>query len=465
MQTNYPEIDSATYSAEDNKLRIYTNDRISDELYGELKELGFKWAPMQKFYGAAWNTKREDMAIALAGSIEPEGTTMAERAEIKAQRLIEMTEKKIQRASGYAEAAQTIAAKMSHQPILAGHHSQRKAEKMKDTAERSEAKAKEMESNIQYWKWKISGVIHHANKKADSYTRHNRIKTLLADLRKHQRSLNDDEFRLSLWVRLDKKRDSETINASVLQVCNLYKYSIEGSWGKLNDGEWTTDHAIDVNLKAAQKIADSNFHYRWINHILNRLSYEQSFFAETSKFEGQLTAPILQTFCRTHGAEKPTAKATEGGKWKVTSVQSLPIQIGDGKSLELLASEWVDLMASLDYTVPAPPPKKAPIVNPCAELFSHAGVRGYGGKLEMMEIVEMTKAEYAQQRGEIRGTRDSYCGEVRVKVTIDNREAAKKIEWYARPWVVVSLTDSKKHKIESISFIKQGEYVAGEETA
>ena len=52
---------TATYSVEDNKLRIYVPDRLDDELYQALKAVGFKWAPKQELFVAYWNPKREDI--------------------------------------------------------------------------------------------------------------------------------------------------------------------------------------------------------------------------------------------------------------------------------------------------------------------------------------------------------------------------------------------------------------------
>ena len=36
---------TATYSPEDNKLRLYSVSRLSPELYARVKEAGFKFAP------------------------------------------------------------------------------------------------------------------------------------------------------------------------------------------------------------------------------------------------------------------------------------------------------------------------------------------------------------------------------------------------------------------------------------
>ncbi|MEH6633541.1 MAG: hypothetical protein V7776_22220 [Halopseudomonas aestusnigri] len=43
---------TATYSPDDNKLRIYTSSRLDSELFARFKELGFRWAPKQELFVA-----------------------------------------------------------------------------------------------------------------------------------------------------------------------------------------------------------------------------------------------------------------------------------------------------------------------------------------------------------------------------------------------------------------------------
>ncbi|MEM1154185.1 MAG: DUF3560 domain-containing protein, partial [Pseudomonadota bacterium] len=57
----------ATYSAEDNKLRLYASERLDEALYARVKAAGFRWAPKQNLFVApAWSPEREDLCIELA---------------------------------------------------------------------------------------------------------------------------------------------------------------------------------------------------------------------------------------------------------------------------------------------------------------------------------------------------------------------------------------------------------------
>jgi hypothetical protein len=59
----------ATYSAEDNKLRLYASERLDQELFERVKVAGFKWAPKQELFVAPkWTPSREDLCIELAGT-------------------------------------------------------------------------------------------------------------------------------------------------------------------------------------------------------------------------------------------------------------------------------------------------------------------------------------------------------------------------------------------------------------
>lgn len=67
----------ATYSAEDNKLRLYCSERLDSDLYSRVKEAGFKWAPKQDLFVAPrWTPAREDLCLELAGDISAEQSTL-----------------------------------------------------------------------------------------------------------------------------------------------------------------------------------------------------------------------------------------------------------------------------------------------------------------------------------------------------------------------------------------------------
>lgn len=77
----------ATYSPDDNKLRLYAASRLDPETYKKVHDAGFRWAPKQALFVApAWTPGREDVLLSLAGEIEDEDSTLAERQEARAER-------------------------------------------------------------------------------------------------------------------------------------------------------------------------------------------------------------------------------------------------------------------------------------------------------------------------------------------------------------------------------------------
>tara|TARA_R110001592_G_scaffold343029_1_gene633175 strand:- start:17911 stop:19362 length:1452 start_codon:yes stop_codon:yes gene_type:complete len=371
----------ATYSAEDNKLRLYASERLDTELYQRVKDAGFRWAPKQGLFVAPkWTPGREDLCIELAGEITAEQTTMAERAEAKAERLDNLAEKRAGQASAFQDAARSISQRFeAGQPILVGHHSERRARKDKERMNSAMEKAVKAHDAVSYWNYRAEGVEHHANHKSNPRVRARRIKTLLAELRDMQRRINHAHFCLKLWTRIDQttKQDEQDKAALHWSGTHLGGGSVapnlrgDSLWSLLDRGEMSTSEVIEKCLAHWEFILENPHYSRWVSHILNRLGYERAELGPVIRFEGELTPVILQAFAREHGAEKPKAKEQENG-FVLTSLVALPVHLAQGSELALSADEWRDLMQSAGYEVVVKvrrPSKKqtCPLINPTPE--------------------------------------------------------------------------------------------------
>lgn len=182
---------SATYSLEDNKIRLYTenNQRVSTDLYKKLSEAGFKYAPMQKlFYAPMWTPAREALAIELAGEIENEDITLEQRAVERAERFEGYSAKRAKDAEQAADYSDKLSEPFKNgQPILIGHHSQRKAEKLRDNIQNQMKKAVKFYDQSNYWASRSEGVLANAACKSNPRTRINRIAGLEKDLRRQEK--------------------------------------------------------------------------------------------------------------------------------------------------------------------------------------------------------------------------------------------------------------------------------------
>lgn len=348
---------TATYSPEDNKLRLYASARLDQETYDRLKALGFKWAPKQELFVAPkWTPQREDALTELAGEIEAEEMTLAERAAIKAERLEGLATKRHAQANAFARRADELSeAFYMGQPILIGHHSERKARKTQERMHAAQDRAGKAHKAANYWLYRAEGVERFANMKNCDRTRANRIKELLAELRDLQRGINAAHKAISLW---DSITTDEQISHALGAMESRALFSTWDNYRNVRDGKQSPADARAECIARANAAINGPNRRRWIEHTLNRLAYERSMQGDVPRFDGAITPVILQAFAREHGAESPKATATDPGYFQLESPVPLPLHLASGSYLELSTDEWRDMMQECGYVVPDPKPRR-----------------------------------------------------------------------------------------------------------
>lgn len=428
---------TATYSPEDNKIRLYASERLDAETFEQVKAAGFKWAPKQELFVAPmWTVARENLALELAGEIEPEETTLAERAQIKAERLDGIAEKRAVQANAFHRAADELSRAFEFgQPILVGHNSERKARKTQERMHNAMDKAVKAHGAIGYWQYRAAGVERHANRKNDPKVRARRIKKLLAELRDFQRRLNAAHKALAMW-------ESATTDAQISFILGRSPSVPYGLYSDVADGKTTPAEARAQCIEAAKRTIESDHLSRWITHTLNRLSYEREMLGDVPRFEGEITPTLLQMFVREHGADKPKGKKVDDGLFSVECDAPLPAHVADGSTVELSADEWRDLMQSCGYVPPEKKPAKPPILNFKAQSGKFLVRNPWNRTVEFVPQVEMTKAEFAKIGTDYRGTRLSACGAFRVRMAPNpNHEGPR----FSAGWAAILITDQKLH--------------------
>lgn len=317
---------TATYSPDDNKLRLYTAQRLDEETYSKVRAAGFIFAPKQALFVApAWTPQREDLLISLCGEIGDEDTSLVERAEERAERFSDYSERRAGDASRARAAVDAIADGIPFgQPIMIGHHSQRRAEKDAERIENGMRRAVKMWETSKYWVSRASGAIRHAKYKETAPVRARRIKTLEAEKRKQERNIADSEAKLKLWANdcaTMKRRDGSetTFLDRALAVANLDYVSrcfpladyprpegasqYEGQislWSALGGGEKppiiTPEQARDIANSAHTR--DLKHARRWASHLENRLAYERAMLGEQGGTVADKNAPRVGGACR-----------------------------------------------------------------------------------------------------------------------------------------------------------------------
>ncbi|WP_371765530.1 DUF3560 domain-containing protein [Massilia sp.] len=284
---------TATYSPEDNKLRLYASAKLDDDTYQRVKAAGFSWAPKQGlFYAPMWTPVREDLLLELCGEIGDEDTSLVDRAEERAERFGDYSSSR----AGDAQRAHSAAAAIADgipfgQPILVGHHSERRARKDAERIENGMRKAVNLWETSQYWRDRAAGALRHAKYKERPDVRARRIKKLESEKRVHERERDDAITKLTWWTEEGLTKDKAIALASV---CHVYMPRKEGdradvttaqtAYGALTDSHVTLyaprtlEEVIDAAKVAYPKaIARAE---RWIEHYENRLAYERAMLEE-----------------------------------------------------------------------------------------------------------------------------------------------------------------------------------------
>ncbi|UAN65826.1 DUF3560 domain-containing protein [Serratia sp. JSRIV006] len=283
----------ATYSPDDNKLRLYTSQRLDDETYAIVSKAGFKWAPKQDLFVApAWTPRREDVLIALAGEIEDDDSTLIERQEERAERFSGYSDKRASESGQTLSHVDKLAAAVPFgQPILVGHHSERKARRHAQKIENGMQKAVMLFEQAEYWQHRAKASLLHGKYKERPDVRYRRIKGIKADLRKAERTIEEANKYLTRWRAdgLDLKRALAISDFEHVAACfSLEQYprppeksQYEGMmslYSALKNDIITPEQARNIAVSYHESTIR---HYRrWATHYENRLNYEQAMLNE-----------------------------------------------------------------------------------------------------------------------------------------------------------------------------------------
>ncbi|VCV94518.1 hypothetical protein BANRA_05550 [Klebsiella pneumoniae] len=191
----------ATYSPDDNKLRLYASLRLDEETYSLINKAGFRWAPKQELFVApAWTPGREDVLLSLAGDIEDEDSTLFDRQEQRAGRFSDYSDRRaVESEQALAHVDSLASAVPLGQPILVGHHSERRARRHAQKIENGMKRAVMLFERAEYWEQRAQASLRHAKYKERPDVRYRRIKKIEAELRKSQKHIARSEEYMTMW--------------------------------------------------------------------------------------------------------------------------------------------------------------------------------------------------------------------------------------------------------------------------
>lgn len=269
---------TATYSPDDNKLRLYPVGRLDSATYERVKEAGFIWAPKQGLFVApAWSPEREDLLVELCGEIGDEDVSLMERQEERAERFAGYSAKRKDEASeARADVAKIADGIPFGQPILIGHHSQARAERDARRIRDGMRKALTLWHTSEYWQRRAAGALRLAKYKERPDVRARRIKRIEADKRKAERILADSSKLVKVWGRPDLTTEQATKIAGFYDspAIPVDGGQFESLYSLLTYRGWTAQQASQAAIAQHEgRIARAQ---RWIAHYDHRLTYEKA---------------------------------------------------------------------------------------------------------------------------------------------------------------------------------------------
>lgn len=284
---------SATYDVSDDKLRFCSLTRLSKDDYNVVSELGFKWAPKQECFYALWSPLREDFLVALCDEIGDEDTTPLQRAEARAERFEQYSEHREQDAQAAQAGVDAIAQYIPPgQPILVGHHSEKHHRRDLERMDNGMRRSVNMWAAAEYWKMRAQASLAHAQHLERPDVRHRRIKKLQAQIRRCQKEIEPRQAYLCMWEEeTDLTLENAlriTRKARLYQAFALDKYPRPADKSQSEDSMSLSD-ALENQIITPQMAKEMSVkswtktiaHYqRWIDHLQNRITYEQAMMRE-----------------------------------------------------------------------------------------------------------------------------------------------------------------------------------------
>ena len=239
-----------------------------------------------------WTPGREDLLVELCGEIGDEDTTLAERADERADRFDSYSDNRLKDAQSARKAVEAIAGNIPlGQPILIGHHSERRARRDAEKIENGTRYAVKMWETSEYWTRRAAGALAHAKYLERSDVRYRRIKKLEAEKRKSEKSKAEAEKFLQQWSKENLTHEEALMIAGF---GHFYMPPKEGDAKDFNQlpsaynalannypNLYAQRTLVEV-IDRAKKVYPHAIarHSRWIAHYENRIAYERAMLGE-----------------------------------------------------------------------------------------------------------------------------------------------------------------------------------------
>lgn len=299
---------TATYSPEDNKLRLYSSTRLDADTYAQVRAAGFSWAPRQQLFVAPmWTPQREDLLLKLCGEIGDEDKSLVQRATERAERFENYSEI---RAKDAEQAHKQVTSILEHipfgQPILVGHHSEKRARKDVERIDNGMRKSVRMWNTSKYWAGRAEAAMLDAKYKERPDVRARRIKKLEAEERKKQRTKTESERLVTAWSKPGLTMEDAA------KIANLDHGTFLSARQRTDGKTWpvslwdATQSRYEPQPKVEEIAAKAIKNHqatiawadRWLGHFANRLTYERTMLKQDGGIVADQNRPEVGGACK-----------------------------------------------------------------------------------------------------------------------------------------------------------------------
>jgi hypothetical protein len=288
---------TATYSPDDNKLRLYASTRLDSDTYARVRAVGFAWAPKQEvFVAPAWTPAREDLCIELAGEIDDEDRSLMDRAEDRAERFRDYSEARHAESVKASGVVDQLADGMNGQPILVGHHSEKRHRRQIERMHNLMHTAAQAWRTGEYWKQRAAAAVAAAKHKERPDVRARRIRTIEAAQRKTIKQLASNAAQVQLWTKVQTANDPDS--AGKLAMMLTATFYARHTFGQ--HGEMLVGTALERGIATPQEVAaialpmfatSTATLERWRDHYARRLDYERAMLEADGGIEADRNKP------------------------------------------------------------------------------------------------------------------------------------------------------------------------------
>lgn len=188
----------ASINLDDGQIRFTAAERLSKEDYVAVKAVGLHWKRGQQCFMGPWSTWKVDFLAKQFGitELEDDNTDAIDTAEARAEYYETWGDNAAKRSQQHSDTVDGITRFIPlGQPILIGHHSERRARRDQERIWNNTRKSIDEGKRAQYWKGRAERTVAAAERRYRPDVIYRRIEKIKAWLRSSQRDADHD-----LWL-------------------------------------------------------------------------------------------------------------------------------------------------------------------------------------------------------------------------------------------------------------------------